>query len=197
MAKKRVNLGSKNFFTITVLSVAVLFTLFMANSFLQQQTSTQSEATGDNTGNLTNCNSNYDRSGGIKLFNDAKANIDDDTAYRIMCIPLKNQKTNIQFDPNLEKQDGNKYNDIWKFNDQTSSFTLRANKFCKIWVRFFAKPNYQNFMWESPLVGAWDRPVEKTFDIPQEYKKNASSLKLYSECDNTRYFIPPTPTPFM
>lgn len=195
MAKKH-KLSSKQFFTMTVLSVTALFTIFMANSFIQQPTSTESEATGNNTGNLTNCNANNGRSGGIQLYNDVKANIDNDTAYRIMCVTLKNQKINTRFDPSLQNEDGKYYYDISNFNNQTSSFKLRANKFCHVWVEFYAKPNFQNFMWTSPTVAAWDRPVERLIDLPQEYRKNATSLKLYSQCDNSRYFLSPTPTPY-
>lgn len=197
MARKRVHLGSKNFFLLTSLSVAALFTVFMANSFLQQQTSTQSEASGDNSGNLTNCNSSKGRSGGIELYNDLKANIDRNTQKRVMCVTLKNQNTNKREDNHLEYGSG-QYTNIWKFNNQTKSFTLRANKFCHVWVEFYNKPNFQNFMWQTSrtAVAAWDRPVQKTFNLPQEYRNKASSIKVFTKCDNSRYFASPTPTPY-
>ena len=188
MAKTKLN--SKSFFSIVVLSVAVLGTMLFTFS-AQQKTNTQSDATGNNYGSLSNCSSNYGRSGGIQLYDVVLSQIDKNTNTRIMCVRMQSkQESSTQPDPNLGNiQSGSKYYDIWNFNNQTRSFKLRANKFCYIRAEFYGKPTYGNLLYKSPYVGGTtvDRAIERPIDLPSDVRDKATSLILYTVCDLSKY----------
>ena len=146
MAKNKLN--SKSFFSIVVLSVAVLGTMLFTFS-AQQKTNTQSEATGDNTGSLINCTLKNGYAGGIQLFNGPN----NTGGYRTMCLPAHYSKTAFQLfvDPDLGADTGvfydhdsiykidctiykcgGKYSNIWNFDNKTESAKLRVNPGCTI-----------------------------------------------------------------
>lgn len=187
--KKRVHLGAKNFFTMTVLSVAALVTLFMANSFLQQQTSTESEATGGSYGSLSACNFKYGRSGGVQLYN----KLNQSGGYRVICIKLRSKISDpIVIDLEVDKhlgsiQSGQKYYDIWNFNNKADSLKVRANPWCIVNVELYNGGLGNNLLWKTQIGNnsTGDRYIKK-FNLPENKRNKATSIRMWSQCLQTR-----------
>ena len=195
MAKKRVHLGSKNFFTITVLSVAVLFTLFMANSFLQQPTSTQSEATGVSGKKLDQCTQlsiesgkpNRDYGGGVQLFNGDNQTGGD----RVFCVVKIPGSISKRGDRNLS-EDNRKpneqiYQDIWgNFNFKTNSFSVRADSYCLTGVYLYKSvKNYdenKHFAYKEVNNYHYSGPKTKHFQLDEANQNKTVAIRVNVSC---------------
>jgi len=207
MAKKRVHLGSKNFFTITVLSVAVLFTLFMSNSFLQQKTSTQSEATGVSGQNLSICtikvhipakSGQYitrDFGGGVQLFNGNQQSGDS----RVLCAvknpidPNRPYYENYGYgkDRNLDVDnrmaDENEYMDIWGgFKKKTNSLSVIADAGCITTARLYESAekydNLQAFATKKVDNTEGTKPKRENFQLSTSNRDKATAVKVTNIC---------------
>lgn len=181
---KRVSLGGKNFFSLVVLSVAAIGLLFTANYAVQQQTSTQSEASGASGVSLNGCtNGRY--VGGTKLYNgDGQTGGD-----RVLCIQNPNitQKSTIidNLDNRTDVQNRNKYNDIWgNFQNKTESLKIRALGGCLVRVKLFSAYNAPNYS----LLGTFELDRRnsttntKSFELPSNIDNKAKSIKLFANC---------------
>ena len=187
MVKKRARLNSKQFFTISVLSV-MAFSLIVFTMAVQKPTNTQSEATGNNTGSIINCNLKNNRAGGIEVY-------DQETGEkRVMCInlfkPYETSGISYKNDNNLGAFNASSdiYSDIWEFNDRVDSFKLRSNPWCIVQVSIFRDPNL-SYLLKEYYVGAMTvgNQTVQNFDLASWHKNKATSIRLKASCDPAKY----------
>ena len=185
----KVTLGSKQFFTLAVLSTS-LIVMFFVTGVIKVPTSSQTEASGSSGWSLNDCTSitagsQYYYGGGVKLFNGDNFTGGD----RIACAPFLgfNNET-FEFTDNLNKKDYSysyAHDEVWgKFQLKTESLRLRALGGCLVKVKLFSEYNAP----DHALIDTYsiDRIGKsthtKSIELPESQDNKAKSMKLSIRC---------------
>ena len=200
MARKKSRFNFRKYATLAVVVLGVIgisLTVFAS----QQQTSTESEATGGNYGSLINCNLKNGYAGGIQLYNGVNKTGD----YRIMCIPAHYSKTHYQLfhendlgantgiyhDHNsIDKLNcstykcGGKHSNIWNFNNKTNSVKLRMNPGCDIYVYLKDFKNFEGRYTGEIGHNNWNgsKPKIISKNLSKRNRNKATSMSINVIC---------------
>lgn len=161
----------------------------MLTGFIQNPTRTTSDATGGSYGSLSQCNFKYGRSGGVQLYNKKNQT----GGYRVICIKLRSKISDpvvkdLEVDKNLgSKQSGQKYYDIWNFNNKADSIRVRANPWCLVTVELFNGNLGNNLLWKTQLGdNTTGTKYERNYNLPKDKRNKATSIRMVSQCLQTR-----------
>jgi hypothetical protein len=192
------SLSSKHFFTLVVLSVAVLGTMLMTFAS-QQKTNTRSEATGAPGKNLDQCSQlsiesgkpNRDYGGGVQLFNGDIIDGKPTGGDRVFCVVKLPGSISRRGDRNLS-EDNRKpneqiYQDIWgDFNFKTNSLSIRADSYCMTSVYLYKSvANYdEDKYFTVKEVNNYYYPYATTehFQLNDAYKDKTVAIYVTVNC---------------